>query len=124
MTTTASTLESNDLVLHFGPLLRKLSNRDFLEFCHLNKDRRFERTAEGDLIVMAPTGGETGIRNFTLTVQFGAWADADGTGIGFDSSTGFSLPNGAIRSPDLAWVKAERWNLLTGDERQAFSPVC
>jgi Uma2 family endonuclease len=73
---------------------------------------------------MPPTGGETGRMNFELTGLFGHWVYADGTGVGFDSSTGFTLPNGATRSPDLAWVKRERWEALTPKQRQQFPPWC
>lgn len=73
---------------------------------------------------MAPTGGETGRRNFLLSGLFFNWAEADGTGIGFDSSTGFTLPNGAKRSPDLAWVRRARWEALTARERAEFPPLC
>ena len=73
---------------------------------------------------MPPTGGETGRRNFSLNVLFGIWVKKDGTGIGFDSSTAFSLSNGAKRSPDLAWVKRARWEALTAEERELFPPLC
>jgi Uma2 family endonuclease len=73
---------------------------------------------------MPPTGGETGRMNFELTGYFGYWVDADGTGVGFDSSPGFTLPNGAMRSPDLAWVKRERWEGLTSEQRKGFAPLC
>ena len=71
---------------------------------------------------MPPTGGETGRRNFILTGLFNVWVEQDGTGLGFDSSTGFALPNGAKRSPDLAWVKRSRWERLTNEEREEFPP--
>ena len=73
---------------------------------------------------MAPTGGQSGRRNFNLTASFGGWVKADGTGMGFDSSTGFVLPNGATRSPDVAWVKLSRWNALTEKEQKKFPPLC
>jgi Uma2 family endonuclease len=73
---------------------------------------------------MPPTGGETGRRNFTLIGHFSVWVEKDGTGIGFDSSTAFILPNGAKRAPDLAWLKRERWEALTRPEREAFPPLC
>jgi Uma2 family endonuclease len=116
--------ESNPFVIHFGPVLRKLSDEDFFEFCQANRDWRIERTSDGDIIIMPPTGGETGRRNFDLSVVFGIWAKADGTGLGFDSSTGFMLPNGAERSPDLAWVRLSRWNALTDEQREKFPPLC
>lgn len=116
--------ESHPFVIHFGPVLKKLSDEDFFEFCQANGEWRIERTSDGDIIIMPPTGGETGKRNFDLTAAFGTWAKADGTGVGFDSSTGFTLPNGAARSPDLAWVKLSRWNALTDKEREKFPPLC
>src|SRR5919109_3496837 len=116
--------ETQPLILRLGPLLRKMSDHEFFELCQLNQDLRIERTSEGDLIIMPPTGGETGRRNFILTVIFGEWVARDGTGIGFDSSTGFTLPNGAKRSPDLAWVKRSRWEALTQEQREEFPPLC
>lgn len=71
---------------------------------------------------MPPTGGESGRRNFKIAQQLANWTDVDGTGVGFDSSTGFKLPNGADRSPDAAWVKLERWEALSPEQRQKFPP--
>lgn len=116
--------ETQPLVLRFGPTLQKMSDREFFDFCQLNQDWRIEQTSEGDLIIMPPTGGETGRRNFSLSVSFGAWAEKDGSGISFDSSTGFTLPNGAKRSPDLAWVKRARWEALSAEAREVFPPLC
>lgn len=116
--------EVEPLTLNFAPLLRKLSDDDFFEFCQVNRDWRFERTKEGRVIIMPPTGGETGKSNFALTGEFRNWVKADGTGEGFDSSTGFKLPDGADRSPDLAWVKLERWHALTDEQRRKFPPLC
>lgn len=124
MSTEATLTEIHPLILHLGPILQKMSNHEFFEFCQLNRDWRIELTSEGDLIIMPPTGGETGRLNFTLAGIFYVWAEADGTGIGFDSSTGFTLPNGAKRSPDLAWVKRSRWEALTEEEREEFPPLC
>jgi Uma2 family endonuclease len=116
--------ETQPIVLRLGPTLQKMSDDDFFEFCQLNRDFRIELTSEGDLIIMPPTGGETGKRNFTLTGLFSPWVEANGTGIGFDSSTGFTLPNGAKRSPDLAWIKRSRWEALTEAEKEKFPPLC
>jgi Uma2 family endonuclease len=101
-----------------------MSAHEFFEVCQLNRDWRIERTSEGDLIIMPPTGGKTGKRNFTLNGLFFSWVEEDGTGIGFDSSTGFILPNNAKRSPDLAWVKRSRWEQLTREEQEEFPPLC
>lgn len=95
--------EYHPVVLHTHPAL-DMDEEQFFEFCQQNKDVRIERTAEGDLEVMPPTGGETGNRNIKLTAQLEAWAEHDVTGAAFDSSTGFVLPNGAVRAPDAAWV--------------------
>jgi Uma2 family endonuclease len=123
MTATLTPTEERDetLVLH---LARKWGEEEFYDFCMLNEDLNVELSSEGDLVVMPPTGGETGRRNFELTGSFAAWAKHDGTGVGFDSSTLFSLPNGAKRSPDLSWVKRERWEALSEKEREKFSPIC
>jgi Uma2 family endonuclease len=96
----------------------------FFEFCGANPDLRIERTAEGDILVMPPANSETGGQNFTLAGLFFMWARADGTGKGFDSSTGFTLPNGAIRAPDLSWVRLSRWEALSPSERRKFAPIC
>jgi Uma2 family endonuclease len=101
-----------------------MSDDALYEFCRMNRDLRIERTKEGEIVIMSPTGAETGRRNFELIVAFGSWSRVDGSGIGFDSSTGFLLPNGAERSPDLAWVKRERWDALTEEQRQKFAPLC
>jgi len=120
---TLTLAEIAPLVLRLAPVI-EMSDRQFFELCQLNRDLRIERTSQGDLVIMPPTGGETGRMNFELTVLFGHWVHADGTGIGFDSSTGFTLPNGAKRSPDLAWVKRSRWEALTQEQREEFPPLC
>ncbi len=110
-------------VLHFGPVLHRLSDDEFIEFCQLNEDWRFELSGEGDLIIMSPTGAKSGRRNAKFIYRFSAWAEQDGTGQVFDSSTMFTLPNGAKRSPDLAWIRNERWNALSDEEQEKFSPL-
>ena len=116
--------ESQPLILHFGPILAKMTDHEFFVFCQLNPEWHMECTSTGDLIIMPPTGGWTGTRNFTLLGIFSRWVEADGTGLGFDSSTGFVLPNGAKRSPDLAWVTRARWEALTAEEKEEFPPLC
>lgn len=111
-------------MLHFSPLLKKMSEEEFYEFCRLNPDLSLELNSEGDLIIMSPTGGKTGKQNLKLAVRLGSWAESDGTGEGFDSSTVFKLPNGAKRSPDFAWVTNARWKALTEDEQERFPPLC
>jgi len=125
MTITEATtqVENSPLVLHLHPIIN-LTDEQFFEFCQINRDLRIERTATGELLIMPPTGSDTGNRNAKLIVQLGVWAERDGTGIYFDSSTGFTLPNGAKVSPDAAWVKLERWNALTPEQQQKFAPIC
>ena len=102
----------------------QLTDEQFFQLCQDNRELKFERNANGDLVIMPPTGGETGNRNGRLTQQLFNWTDADGTGMAFDSSTGFKLPNGAERSPDAAWILLERWNTLTPQQQQQFIPLC
>jgi Uma2 family endonuclease len=124
MVATLTTTEQEPLVLHFGSVLQKLTEDDFYEFCRLNGEQPIELTSEGDLLIMSPTGGKTGIRNMELAIQLGSWTKQDGTGRGFDSSTLFTLPNRAKRSPDFAWVRKERWQTLTEEEQEKFPPLC
>ena len=96
----------------------------FLQFCADNGDLRMELTAERELIIMPPAGGTTGGRNSELAADLGIWSRRDGTGKTFDSSTGFSLPNGAIRSPDASWILLSRWEALSRSEQERFPPIC
>jgi Uma2 family endonuclease len=124
MSATLTSGEREPLVIHFSPILKKMSEQEFYEFCRLNPDLSLELTSEGDLIIMPPTGGKSGRRNFKLNLRLGTWTEKDGTGQAFDSSTAFTLPNGAKRSPDFAWVSNERWNALTEEEQERFPPLC
>ena len=112
-----------DVAFRLDPLM-ELTDEVFLKLCQANPDINFESTAQGELIVVPPTGGETGNRNLRLTQRLGNWSDVDGTGLAFDSSTLFILPNKARRSPDAAWILLERWNALTPEERETFPPIC
>ncbi len=106
------------------PTLAQMSSAEFYEFCRANQDLRIERAATGEVIVMPPAFSDTGNRNFNLATQLGAWTEQDGTGVGFDSSAGFTLPNGATRSPDAAWIRLERWQALTAEQQASFAPLC
>ena len=101
-----------------------LTDEQFFRLCQDNRDLRFELTAQEELIIMPPTGSETGWRSARITVRLGVWAERDGSGLVFDSSTGFTLPDGSKRSPDAAWIRLERWEALTATERQRFAPIC
>ena len=124
MSTTLDISVSDPVVVHFEPSKLRMNDEEFFEFCQLNPELRIERTSEGDIIVMSPTGGKTGRRNAKLIVAFGRWAEKDGSGQFFDSSTEFILPNRAGRAPDLSWVRNERWNSLTSKEQEQFPPLC
>ncbi len=112
------------IILDFRDVLKKISDDEFEDFCRHNPDVEIELTKEGELVIMPPTGGKTGIRNFSLIGLFFNWIEMDQSGVGFDSSTVFKLPNGAKRSPDLAWIKNERWESLTDEEQEKFPPLC
>ena len=101
-----------------------LTGEDFDQLVRDNPELRMELTATGELILSSPTGAKTGMLNAKLTRQFGNWVHADRSGVGCDSSTLFTLPNGARRSPDVSWVKRERWDELTEDEQEGFAPLC
>lgn len=110
------------ITLNLSPL-GQLTDEAFSAICEANPEMKFERTAEGALVIMSPTGGETGNRNSKLTARLENWAEADSTGLTFDSSTCFKLPNGAERSPDAAWVSLARWNALMPEQRRSFPPL-
>jgi Uma2 family endonuclease len=123
MTLPTISAETIPMVLRIHPVI-EMTNDQFFAFCQLNPNLRIERTSEGELIIMSPTGSETGNRNAKLMQQLANWTDTDGTGIEFDSSAGFTLPNGATRSPDAAWIKLERWNLIADEQKTKFAPIC
>ncbi|HAZ47155.1 MAG TPA: hypothetical protein DDW76_32080 [Cyanobacteria bacterium UBA11369] len=113
----------NGLILNLPPVLR-LTDEQFEQLAAANSDLRLELTGKGELIIMPPTGGETGDRNFELDGQLWFWNRQNRLGKAFDSSTGFRLPSGGTRSPDLAWIEMERWEALTPAQRKKFLPLC
>jgi Uma2 family endonuclease len=102
----------------------KMTDEQFFDFCQVNRNLRIERNKFGEIAIMSPAGTETGNREFNIAVQLGVWAEKDGTGIGFSSSTGFKLSTGADRAPDASWIKLERWNSLTPEQQKKFAPIC
>ena len=102
----------------------ELTDEQFYQLCLNNRDLRFERNANGDLLIMPPTGGETGNRNAGIIARLWIWNERDKLGKVFDSSTGFKLPNGADRSPDASWIPLAKWNSLTAEQQQKFLPLC
>ena len=108
----------SDLSLH-------VTQEEFAAIAAANRDLRLERTADGELVVNPPTGGESGKRNLSIAGQLELWCEAhELLGEGFDSSTGFDLPNGATRAPDASWVRRDRWDALTSEQRKGYVPLC
>jgi Uma2 family endonuclease len=123
MTTLPVVTEILPMVLQLQPAIA-ISDDQFYEFCQINRDFRIERNAAGELLIMSPTGAEIDERNFNLIGQLWAWTQQDGTGVGFGSSGGFTLPSGAVRSPDAAWIKRTRWEAIPVELRKKFAPIC
>ena len=117
------TTEITPMVLKFHPVI-SMTDEQLFDFCQLNTDFRIERKANGEIVIMSPTGSETEERNFDLIVQLGIWVKQDGTGVGFGSSGGFTLPSGAVRSPDAAWINKTDWEAIPQDKRKKFAPIC
>ena len=115
---------SAEFEIDFGDLLKPMTDDEFFNFCQRNRELRIEMDQYGEIIIMSPTGSETGGFNFDLIADFAIWSRADGSGKGFDSSTGFTLPNGAKRSPDLSWIKLDRWLAIPPEQRKKFAPIC
>ena len=112
---TAITINFNNVV--------KFSDDQFYQLCRDNPDVKFERNESGEIIVMSPTGGETGKCNASIITDFVIWNRQTKLGEVFDSSTCFKLPNGSDRSPDISWIKLERWNALKPEQREKFPPI-
>jgi Uma2 family endonuclease len=115
-------MSNNPVQVNFDSL--QITDEEFSQICQDNRDLRFEKNRKGDLIIMSPAGDETSYRNGRLTQQLFNWSDRDGTGIPFDSSAGFILPNGAVRSPDASWIPLEKWEQISAQNREKFSPIC
>ncbi|AFY45567.1 Uma2 family endonuclease [Nostoc sp. PCC 7107] len=113
---TAITLNLNSII--------QLTREQFYQLCEENPDLKLERNAQGELIIMPPTGGETGKSNSHVNGQIWFWNDQHQLGEVFDSSTGFTLPNSADRSPDVSWVAKSRWDALTKEQKEKFIPLC
>jgi len=103
---------------------RPMTDEELMRFCAANEMVRVERDANGELILMSPTGTGTGRINSELNFQLAAWARETNSGVTFDSNAGFTLPDGSMRSPDAAWIAWPRWNALTKEEQERFAPIC
>ena len=114
---------SSPIVLRIIPTMQ-MTDDQFFEFCQINRDLRIERNKLGELVIMPPTGSETGNREGNVFGQLWVWSEQDGTGIAFSPSAGFKLSTGADRSPDASWMKLERWNSISPEQQQKFAPIC
>ena len=110
-------------VLNLEPITT-LTRSQFYQLCQANPDLLLERSPQGELIIMPPIGGESGNQEANLIIKVGTWNEQTKLGVVFSSQTVFSLPGGGDRSPDVAWVKLERWQALTPEEREGFPPIC
>jgi len=111
-------------MLRTGMLFGELNDDQFFELCQAHRNLRLERTSDREVIVMPPTGGDTASYELRVAVAIANWAEADGTGLVFGPSAGFTLPNRAVRSPDVAWVLRTRWDALSPEQRAKFPPLC
>lgn len=111
------------IALNLRPTI-ELTDEAFEQLCRSNPELRLERSAQGELIAMAPAGSESSRQNLSLSAQLWHWNQQTKLGVAFDSSAGFRLPNGAIRSPDAAWIEKSRWQRLTPEQRRRFAPIC
>ncbi|MBW4465376.1 MAG: Uma2 family endonuclease [Pegethrix bostrychoides GSE-TBD4-15B] len=110
-------------ILNLEPITA-LTRTEFYQLCLVNPALTMERTPNGELMIMTPMGGEGGNREANLIIKVGIWNEQTQLGVVFSSQTVFSLPKGGDRSPDVAWVKQERWQQLSPAERQGFPPLC
>ena len=109
-------------VIDLHPLASQV-NESFELICQQNPHLKLEFTTEGVLVVMSPTGGDTGNQNSNLIIELGIWNKKNRLGFVFDSSTCFRLPNGGLRSPDVSWIAKQRWESLTPEQRKKFPPM-
>lgn len=109
--------------INIKALANSITDEQFEQLCAQNRDTKFELTSQGKLIVMSPTGSESGRQNGDLFGQIWYWNRQTKLGIVFDSSTGFTLPNDAKRSPDVSWIKKSRWDELTTKQKRKFAPL-
>lgn len=115
------------MVLENGLLIKTVEGMDeamFFDLCQANPELRMERDQYGNIMLMSPTGSSTGRFNTALIARVWLWNEEAGLGVAFESSTGFTLPNSAVRSPDVSWIAQGRWNALSEAQQAKFAPIC
>jgi Uma2 family endonuclease len=124
MITVLESVASAPLVVRMPSSVVEMNDDQFFDFCQANRELRIERTAEGDVLIMPLTGFGSGRRNAAINARLFNWAERNGTGVVLDSSTGFRLPNRAVRSPDAAWILKSRLEAFSKEEQEKFLPLC
>ncbi|GAA4053652.1 Uma2 family endonuclease [Hymenobacter glaciei] len=107
-----------------SPVLARLTDEEFYQFCADNRDQRIERDANHQITIMPPTNSETGASNSEINYQLAYWNRQHQLGKTFDSSTGFTLSTGAMLSPDASWIASDNWNALSPEDRRGFARIC
>jgi Uma2 family endonuclease len=123
MIPTQSDIGQQPLILHTRPVF-EMSDELFFDFCQTNREWRIERNAQGEVLIMPLAGGATSRGNAFLTAALNTGALQEGTGVVFESSGGFELPNTATRSPNATWVRRSRLVTLTSEQKKRFLPLC
>ena len=111
------------MLVNLKAIAHKVTHNELLQLSSDNPETRFETTREGELVVMSPTGSNSGRKNTKLIFQVELWNSSNNLGVTFESSTGFVLSNGAVRSPDVSWIDLSRWNELTQQQQDRFAPI-
>lgn len=124
MVTVLENVESAPWVVKMPPSVAEMNDEQFFDFCQANRGLRIERTAEGEVLIMPPTGFGSSRRNAIITARLFIWAERNGMGVVLDSSGGFRLPNRAVRSPDAAWILKSRLEAFSKEEQEKFLPLC
>ncbi|MGM9507443.1 Uma2 family endonuclease [Larkinella sp. GY13] len=119
-----ATIQTSDHLTLHPPRQYRFDDEYFFALCQANQDLRLERDADGNIILMPPTGSETGRYNANLNGEVWSWNRKKQAGYVFDSSTGFTLPNSAVRSPDVSWIRKDRWDQLPKEKQEKFAPIC
>lgn len=107
-----------------GSVSDAMTENEFFNFCQQNESLRIERDEKGQIFIMAPTGSETGNINFKLVAEIAFWNKVQKSGVAFDSSTGFTLPDNSVLSPDVSWMRNKKWNKIPKKDKVKFAHVC
>jgi Uma2 family endonuclease len=113
-----------DTVVLRDSITGNLSDAEFLRFCQENSDLRIERNSNLEIVIMSPVSTKSGYHSGAAYAQLFNWSMIDKRGFAFDSSTGFTLPDRSVFSPDASWISKQKWTSLTDDEQSRFAPIC